>query len=337
MMSTSDEVNISSKVADETDDIEIIANLKKFYNSNTSSFFHLCIILSILILGITAFIPYEFPVAIWFKIVGLMLSVTFAVISLILHKEYLSSPVKSYSQNVEDLRNNNFAIVMEEEVFGDLIPLVEQLYTLTNSLSMKFSHRINLLNNMGIEIKTLNENTNSNRYTIEEISYMVDRLNNGLVSSQQSFETSSDSIGDLSNTLSELLNNIEDIKSNVSSLGKQTNMLALNAKIEAAKAGVYGKGFEVVATNIQKLSEQTNRVNQRIDNLKTSLENQVSKVLNDVSAGFDDFEAVLVQNRGVISQISSQIEKSLSNIQKISRAIIEIDEIQGSLLNLDNK
>jgi methyl-accepting chemotaxis protein len=92
---------------------------------------------------------------------------------------------------------------------------------------------------------------------------------------------------------------VGQVTETINAISIQTNLLALNATIEAARAGTAGKGFAVVANEIKELARQTATATEDIKNK--------------------------------IEGIQSSTAVTITDIDKISRIIREVDEIVGTI------
>jgi methyl-accepting chemotaxis protein len=92
---------------------------------------------------------------------------------------------------------------------------------------------------------------------------------------------------------------VGQVTETINAISDQTNLLALNATIEAARAGAAGKGFAVVANEIKELARQT-------------------------AAATEDIKRK-------IEGIQSSTAVTVTDIEKISRVIREINEIVGTI------
>jgi methyl-accepting chemotaxis protein len=99
--------------------------------------------------------------------------------------------------------------------------------------------------------------------------------------------------------LAEAAEKIGEVVKLINDIASQTNLLALNATIEAARAGDAGKGFAVVASEVK------------------SLANQTAKATDDI--------------RAQIAAIQAETKAAVDDIQKISKTILEVNEISSSI------
>jgi methyl-accepting chemotaxis protein len=107
---------------------------------------------------------------------------------------------------------------------------------------------------------------------------------------------------DTNRVIERLRNSSEEVSAVVSiitAIAEQTNLLALNATIEAARAGTQGTGFAVVAGEVKDLSRET------------------ASATGDISAK--------------VTTMQSDTARAFEAINRISRVIERIDELQRSM------
>ena len=122
---------------------------------------------------------------------------------------------------------------------------------------------------------------------------------------------------------------MSEIISIIDNIAFQTNLLALNAAVEAARAGEQGRGFAVVATEVRNLAQRSK-----------SAANEIKLLIQD---SMDKVE----EGNVLVKQSSENLEKMLSDVQRISEFILEIsvaneeelgevDKIHNSLREIEH-
>ncbi|NLM74722.1 MAG: HAMP domain-containing protein [Clostridiaceae bacterium] len=133
----------------------------------------------------------------------------------------------------------------------------------------------------------------------------LQRLNQSIKSSSESFEIVSDRI----NQLSVNAQQIDEINSVIQNIAAQTNLLALNAAIEASRAGEAGKGFTVVADEIRKLAEQSkdssDKIRVIVDEIIASVESVVTTSSEAESKFTHQVEIIENTNKAFLNIIES--------------------------------
>ena len=136
--------------------------------------------------------------------------------------------------------------------------------------------------------------------------------------------------------LSDATKKIDKIINVINEIAEQTNLLSLNASIEAARAGESGRGFAVVASEIGKLAEQS-----------VNSANEIRKIIGEINKKTDDTvniakkaeDVVDIQSKslthasGVFTDISSQFEELVANLDMISQEIINIADSKAETID----
>ncbi|MEZ9144313.1 methyl-accepting chemotaxis protein [Vibrio sp. 10N.286.52.C3] len=150
---------------------------------------------------------------------------------------------------------------------------------------------------------------------------------------------------------------INKIISVIDEIANQTNLLALNAAIESARAGEYGRGFAVVSDEVRNLAHRTTDSTQQIQTMIENLQCATKEAVDSMSmcekqmttnlvfidetkiamnqielnmSGLADESCVVftsAQEQSVscsqistaVSTILSEIEESVSNLEKVSQ------------------
>jgi methyl-accepting chemotaxis protein len=135
-----------------------------------------------------------------------------------------------------------------------------------------------------------------------ELSASIDEIARQ-VSRASAIASSAAAEGDRTNAdvarLSESAQKIGEVVGLINNIAAQTNLLALNATIEAARAGESGRGFAVVAAEVKSLAGQTAKATDEI--------------------------------RAQIATIQTEIGTTIEAIQRISRIVLEVNEISTSI------
>lgn len=136
--------------------------------------------------------------------------------------------------------------------------------------------------------------------------------------------------------MSDATKKIDKIINVINEIAEQTNLLSLNASIEAARAGESGRGFAVVASEIGKLAEQS-----------VNSANEIRKIIGEINKKTDDTvniakkaeDVVDIQSKsltyasGVFTDISSQFEELVANLDMISQEIINIADSKAETID----
>jgi methyl-accepting chemotaxis protein len=112
---------------------------------------------------------------------------------------------------------------------------------------------------------------------------------------------------------------IGKVTETITEISSQTNLLALNATIEAARAGSAGKGFAVVATEIKALAQQTAAATQdiktRIAGVQSATEGGIAEI--------GKVSRIILDVNAIVGSIAAAIEEQSTSAKDIARNIAE--------------
>jgi methyl-accepting chemotaxis protein len=129
-------------------------------------------------------------------------------------------------------------------------------------------------------------------------------------------------IADASQKIAEIIGVVDEI-------AFQTNLLALNAAVEAARAGEQGRGFAVVASEVRSLAGRSAAAAREIKMLINHSAGRVANGLTLVGAAGETMNEVVSavqQATDLIGRISAACQTQSAEIDKVGRAISEVDE-----------
>ncbi len=123
---------------------------------------------------------------------------------------------------------------------------------------------------------------------------------------------------------------ITDIISVIDGIAFQTNILALNAAVEAARAGEQGRGFAVVASEVRNLAQRSAAAAREIKELISQSVEEVnlgSAIVSNAGATMHEIVESVKRVTDIMSVISAANEEQHNDINQVSSAISQIDDV----------
>jgi methyl-accepting chemotaxis protein len=131
------------------------------------------------------------------------------------------------------------------------------------------------------------------------------------------------------NELGQAARDIGKVTETISAISAQTNLLALNATIEAGRAGAAGKGFAVVANEIKELALQTAAATEDIKGRIETIQSSTSTTVTDI----DKVSQVIQEVNEIVATIAAAIEEQsvvtrdiAGNVAQAAQGVQEVNQ-----------
>ena len=168
--------------------------------------------------------------------------------------------------------------------------------------------------------------------SIGEISRQV---NESAEMSRSAVEQAKDT-GDQVNSLVEAAQKIGEVVSLIQDIAEQTNLLALNATIEAARAGDAGRGFAVVASEVKGLAEQTGRATDQIAGLITDIQSSTEASVTSIEAISEKIKAMDKIATAIASSVEEQGSATQEIASNVQQAAIGTQSVSSTIVGVSD-
>ncbi|MFA6143915.1 MAG: methyl-accepting chemotaxis protein [Sulfuricurvum sp.] len=241
-------------------------------------------------------------------IIGTLLALILAVISVIFMLKTIISPISSIKEAIFALNSATNEILATtaqvssgaSQTFSAVSQTsasIEQIKQTAKVSSGKATQTAESTSKAMEIAKSGTDELNENMRGLNQIKEKMDLIASNIIQ-----------LSEQSQQIGEIITTVEDI-------ANQSNMLAVNASIEAVKAGEQGKGFSVVAQELKNLAEQSK-----------SGTKQVQKILFDIQ-----------KVTGTLVMVAEQGGKAVeSGVKQAQNAKISMDQLNSSVYNAAN-
>jgi len=178
-----------------------------------------------------------------------------------------------FAEAIHNVQNgiNAMKEAHEKQKFIAFSSKIRSIGSVGDGLSLIQEEMLSLINQLADVQATTNNTAQTSNESMQAVSNILMKLET-LVEHINDSNLSIEGLNDKTNEITSVVDLIKDI-------AEQTNLLALNAAIEAARAGEHGRGFAVVADEVRKLAERTQKATSEITISINSMKQEANIIL----------------------------------------------------------
>ncbi|QOV69255.1 methyl-accepting chemotaxis protein [Citrobacter sp. BDA59-3] len=288
-----------------------------------------------------------------FLIAGLVLSLLFAALFVVIVRRWLTRPLRDaiglasrYASG--DLRAS-LEVKRQDEV-GQLMDAINGigngLHTIVLQVRKSASDIHHGTNALAADSTEISEQINKQASSVEETSASMEQLAATLQQNAANMEEMQSLVNETARevqkggiTVEEAVatmdairtasQRIADITHVIESIAFQTNILALNAAVEAARAGEHGKGFAVVAQEVRALAARSANAVKEIDELTSDTLKKVHEghtLSNNTRQAMGSITAHMNHINQLVNEINNASHEQSAGINQVNIAMTHIGE-----------
>ncbi|MCP4355605.1 MAG: methyl-accepting chemotaxis protein [Proteobacteria bacterium] len=237
--------------------------------------------------------------------------------------------IKKIKKDTETLMESSTNLAnISDTMNGDIQDSSER----SNSVSASSEQMSHNMNSMSAAMEQASTNINMVSTAAEEMSSTIGEIAENSEKARHITNNAVSQAGNASSQVNELgiaAKEIFTVVETITDISEQVNLLALNATIEAARAGEAGKGFAVVANEIKDLANQTanatSEIKQRVSGIQTTTDGTVVEIKN-ISKVVVEIDEIIGTIATAVEEQSVTTKEIAENIAQASLGIHEVNE-----------
>ncbi|MDV2903279.1 Cache 3/Cache 2 fusion domain-containing protein [Phytobacter diazotrophicus] len=288
-----------------------------------------------------------------FLIAGLVLSLLFAALFVVIVRRWLTRPLHDAIGLASRYASGDLRASLEVKRQDEVGQLIDAINGIGNGLhaivlqvresASDIHHGTNAL---AADSSEISEQINKQASSVEETSASMEQLAATLQQNAANMEEMQSLVNETARevqkggiTVEEAVatmdairtasQRIADITHVIESIAFQTNILALNAAVEAARAGEHGKGFAVVAQEVRALAARSANAVKEIDELTSDTLKKVHEghmLSNNTRQAMGSITAHMNHINQLVNEINNASHEQSAGINQVNIAMTHIGE-----------